>query len=48
MGDIREPVEEFVEALPGDDLDEPPAELQGVPDADLEAVLRVLERLSRT
>ena len=29
-------------------LDEPPAELHGVPDADLEAVLRVLERLSRT
>src|ERR1700739_3049032 len=28
-------------------LDEPPAELHGVPDADLEAVLRVLERLSR-
>jgi DNA-binding MarR family transcriptional regulator len=29
-------------------LDEPPAELHGVPDADLEAVLRVLERLSPT
>ncbi|MGH3280168.1 MAG: MarR family winged helix-turn-helix transcriptional regulator [Trebonia sp.] len=29
-------------------LDEPPAELRGVPDADLEAVLRVLDRLSRT
>jgi DNA-binding MarR family transcriptional regulator len=29
-------------------LDEPPAELHGIPDADLEAVLRVLERLSRT
>jgi len=29
-------------------LDEPPAELHGVPDADLEAVLRVLERLSCT
>jgi len=29
-------------------LDEPPAELHVVPDADLEAVLRVLERLSRT
>lgn len=29
-------------------LDEPPAELHGVPEADLEAVLRVLERLSRT
>jgi DNA-binding MarR family transcriptional regulator len=29
-------------------LDEPPAELHGVPDADLEAVLRVLKRLSRT
>lgn len=29
-------------------LDEPPAELHDVPDADLEAVLRVLERLSRT
>jgi DNA-binding MarR family transcriptional regulator len=29
-------------------LDEPPAELHGVPDADLEAVLRVLDRLSRT
>jgi DNA-binding MarR family transcriptional regulator len=29
-------------------LDEPPAELHGVPDADLEAVLRVLERISRT
>jgi DNA-binding MarR family transcriptional regulator len=29
-------------------LDEPPAELHGVPDADLETVLRVLERLSRT
>ena len=29
-------------------LDEPPAELHGVPDADLEAVLRVLQRLSRT
>ena len=28
-------------------LDEPPAELCGVPDADLEAVLRVLKRLSR-
>lgn len=28
-------------------LDEPPAELHGVPEADLEAVLRVLERLSR-
>jgi DNA-binding MarR family transcriptional regulator len=28
-------------------LDEPPAELRGAPDADLEAVLRVLERLSR-
>jgi DNA-binding MarR family transcriptional regulator len=27
-------------------LDEPPAELQDVPDADLEAVLRVLGRLS--
>jgi DNA-binding MarR family transcriptional regulator len=29
-------------------LDEPPAELHGVPDADLKAVLRVLDRLSRT
>jgi DNA-binding MarR family transcriptional regulator len=29
-------------------LDEPPAELHGVPDADLEAVLRVLTRLSHT
>jgi DNA-binding MarR family transcriptional regulator len=29
-------------------LDEPPAELHAVPYADLEAVLRVLERLSRT
>ncbi|HUC22313.1 MAG TPA: MarR family transcriptional regulator [Streptosporangiaceae bacterium] len=29
-------------------LDEPPTELHAVPDADLEAVLRVLERLSRT
>jgi len=29
-------------------LDEPPAELEDVPDADLEAVLRVLERISRT
>ncbi len=29
-------------------LDEPPAQLHGVPDADLEAVLRVLECLSRT
>ena len=29
-------------------LDEPPAELHGIPDADLEAVLRVLDRLSRT
>jgi DNA-binding MarR family transcriptional regulator len=29
-------------------LDVPPAELHEVPDADLEAVLRVLERLSRT
>jgi len=29
-------------------LDEPPAELQGAPDTDLEAVLRVLGRLSRT
>ncbi len=28
-------------------LDEPPAALEGVPDADLEAVLRVLERISR-
>jgi DNA-binding MarR family transcriptional regulator len=28
-------------------LDEPPAELRVVPDADLKAVLRVLERLSR-
>jgi len=28
-------------------LDEPPAELHGAPDADLEAVLRVLGRLSR-
>lgn len=29
-------------------LDELPAELHGVPDADLEAVLRVLGRISRT
>lgn len=29
-------------------LDEPPAELSGVPDADLEAVLRVLERITHT
>jgi DNA-binding MarR family transcriptional regulator len=29
-------------------LDEPPAELHGVPDPDLKAVLRVLDRLSRT
>jgi hypothetical protein len=28
-------------------LDEPPAALRGAPDADLEAVLRVLERLDR-
>lgn len=33
-------------ARPAPILDEPPAELHDVPDADLEAVLRVLGRLS--